>query len=144
MTLIRIGGSILYFLCFMRWLSFLIFLISFSTFGTAQNTSTAPHGGQLKTSGYYRVEVVDCSGYLEVYLYELNMRPVSNYNMTGKVDFHYPDNTCVTSPLFPYGVDSFTAEPEHQLYKSCEVFIQGRSFSVQAKFEDLVCTRQDE
>ena len=109
----------------------------------AQNRSHTPHGGQLKSTGYYRIEVVDCSGYLEVYLYTIDMRLVRNGGLSGEVDFHYPDSSCLTVPLFRYGNDGFTAEAEKLSYSSCRVFIRGLGLNVHATFDDLVCRRPD-
>ncbi len=115
-----------------------------SVTSVAQVRNTPPHDGQLKRAGYYNMEVLDCSGYLEIYLYDLNMSPIRNSGLSGWVDFHYPDSTCATSRLYHYSIDGFTAEPERQLYSSCEVFIRGVGVSVQMTFKDLVCIRRDE
>lgn len=120
-----------------------ILSILFSSALLAQGKNP-PHNGQLKRAGYYNLEVVDCSGYLEIYIYDMEMNPLRNYGLSGMVDFHYPDSTCASSKLYHYGVDGFTAEPERQLYASCEVFIRGQGINIRAVFKDIVCVRPDE
>jgi hypothetical protein len=88
--------------------------------------------------------VVNCSGYLEVYLYELDMYPVRNHGLRGEVDFHYLNGSCVTEALSPYSNDGFTAEPELESFVSCEVFIHAPGLSLRAKFDDLVCRLPDD
>ena len=121
----------------------LLFLILVCT-THAQERKQAPHNGYIKRAGYYTVEVVDCFGYLEVYLFEMNMRPVRNYGLEGLADFHYPDSTCTTSRLYPYGTDGFTAQAEREPYSSVDLFIRGRGISIRVMFKDIVCIRPEE
>ena len=127
----------------LRTLHLLAFIL-LSSISPAQPENPIPHDGQMKRAGYFNIEVVDCSGYLEIYLYDLYMNPIRNSGLSGSVDFHYPDSTCATVQLYHYGIDGFTAEPERQLYSSCEVFIRGRGVSIQLVFKDLVCVRREE
>lgn len=90
------------------------------------------------------MEVVDCSGYLEIYLYDMYMRPIRNYGLNGVADFHYPDSTCATAKLYSYSIDGFTAEPERELYSSVEVFIRGQGVSIRVMFKDIICIRPEE
>lgn len=90
------------------------------------------------------MEVVNCAGYLEVYLYTLDMQSIRNRGFSGQVDFHYGDSSCVTAALYPYSNDSFTAEPEDPSYISCEVFISSKGLSLRANFDDLVCRLPDD
>lgn len=110
----------------------------------AQEKQQPPHDGHLKRVGYYNMEVVDCSGYLEIYMYELDMYPIRNHGLSGFVDFHFPDTTCSTSRLHPYGIDGFTAEPERDAYSSCEIFVRLRGVTVSAVFSDLACLRPED
>lgn len=105
----------------------------------AQYPVAAPHGGELLTVGFYRMEAVNCSGYLEVYLYTLDMQQVRNHQLTGQVDFHYGDSSCVTTPLFRYATDAFTAEPDRPDFNRCDIYIHGTGFSVHGHFEQLQC-----
>lgn len=132
-------------LCVMRLIALQLLISILSCTGLlSQETRNGPHNGQLKRVGYYNVEVVDCSGYLEIYLFDTRMNPLRNYGMSGAVDFHYPDSTCVTAKLYHYGVDGFTAHPEQQLYASCEVFLRGHGLNIRAVFKDIVCVRPEE
>lgn len=121
----------------------LIFLLAGSV-SFAQEKKAPPHNGQLKKAGYYYVEVVDCSGYLEIYLYDLDMYPKSNYGLSGVVKFYYPDSTHSTIPMYSYGMDGFTAEASKESYSRCELFIRGQGIAIQVAFKDLVCLRPEE
>lgn len=108
----------------------------------SQELPTAPHNGFIKQVGYYYLEVVDCYGYLEVYLYDLSKRPVRNYGLQGWVDFHHADSTCSTAALYPYGIDGFTAANE-QSYLRADIVVRGRGVSVQSTVQAVVCRRPD-
>lgn len=125
-------------------LVFLIIGLLLVLTGRTQTRKLGPEGGILKQSGYYQVEVVDCLGYLEIYVYNLRMQPIRNHGFSGSVDFYYPDSTCATSQLYHYGVFGFTANPPRERHSSCEIFLQSRGIFIRASFEDLVCTRPDE
>ena len=100
----------------------------------AQTNSPGPHGGELRSTGYYKVEAVDCNKYLEIYLYELDLCPILNYSFNGRVDFHYPDNSCYSSKLYAYGVDSFSAEMSDHCYDSYIVYLHSIGVSIKAEF----------
>lgn len=129
--------SVLY---FMKPFFYFIILLCLPAGVKAQS----PHGGQLKIVEAYRMEAVNCAGYLEIYLYTLDRQPVRNRGFSGHVDFHYPDSSCATAPLYLYSNDSFTAEAKDGSYVSCDVFIFSRGLSLHAKFADLVCRLPDD
>jgi hypothetical protein len=128
----------------MRSFPFKLLICVLLSFTVAAQEKRPPHNGQIKRAGYYNMEVVDCSGYLEIYVYDLDMVPVRNHGLGGVVDFHYPDSTCMTSKIYSYGIDAFTAEPERELYSSCEVFIRGQGIALTALFKDIVCVRPED
>jgi hypothetical protein len=104
----------------------------------AQDNDLGPRGGKIKTSGYYRIELVECYEYMEVYVYELDMLPVHNRGLNGFVDFCYEDNSCTYSRLYSYGVDGFTAEIKQQRYTHCQVNVNGNGLSIQASFDGFL------
>lgn len=121
----------------------IFFLLASSSLSTSQVKTETPHGGRIKASGYYRVEVVECYEYMEIYLYEPGMLPVMNHGISGSVDFHYPGGVCLSSPLYPYGVDGFTAEIRQQCYSSCVVMLSGQGMGVSVLFSGSDENNQD-
>lgn len=114
----------------------LLFVLIFAI-GTVKAQSL--HGGQVKPAGDYYIEVVNCSGYLEVYVYAPGMYPLRNSSFYGQVDLFYPDSSCVTEKLFPYSNDRFTAEPKRESFTSCDVIIHAKGLPLRATFTDFVC-----
>lgn len=112
----------------------LILLLAAGLHLQAQKPSPGPHGGELKKAGVYWMELVDCTSYVQLYLYELDMCPLKNYDISGSVDFYYPGSDCFTSPLYPYGIESFTAEARQPCYTRCRVFVHSRGLSISADF----------
>lgn len=120
MTFIILHGYFTFFLCCMKTLliGFTLLLCSASR---AQDSTAAPHKGKIKISGLYKVELVDCYQYIEVYLYDLEMESVLNYGFSGWLDFYFADNTCSSSETYFYGADAFSAEVHRRCFTRCQV-----------------------
>lgn len=121
----------------------LTILLGMSRASEAQDPSSAPHGGMLKLAGYYKVELVDCYEYVEVYLYELDLCPVLNSGLSGQIDFHYINGDAATSRLYPYGVDAFTAEVKQHCYTSCSLSLHGVGAAIKAEFNEFSDNDED-
>lgn len=115
----------------------------FCSAGYAQEHNDGPRGGKLKAVSFYRMEVVECYEYLEVYLYDLDMCAIRNNSLYGSVIFYFPDNTHISSKLFPYGADGFTAEIKQQCYERCEINISGVGLSLKALFDGFGENNED-
>jgi hypothetical protein len=100
----------------------------------AQDTLRTPHGGRLVTTGFYKVELVECTEYVEVFLYETDLCPINNHGFTGQVEFIYPDRSCINSALYHYGTDGFTAKVEKAFYESCIVIAHTPGLDIRAAF----------
>src|ERR1043165_6545908 len=105
--------------------------------GSAQDSTLAPHGGILSASHDFRMEVVPCYEYLEVYLYEASMCSVGNHGPDGVAEFYFPDGSRLSSSLHPYGVEAFTATVPQQCFAGCRIGIRGMGISVAFYFPDL-------
>lgn len=114
-----------------------------TAFLSAQTSIAAPHGGSIKTADNYKVEMVDCYEYVEVYLYELDMCPVLNRGFSGQIDFYFPNNDCYSSKLYYYGVDAFTAEVTQHCYTGCSVNLHGVGVSIKAEFSGFSDADED-
>src|ERR1700758_483984 len=93
MTKVILKGFKRGFLCYMKLLSknivILLFLIFSIQVVKAQQNGLGPHGGRLKTTGNYKIELFGCDDYIEVYLFDKDVNAISNNNITGAVEFFY-------------------------------------------------------
>jgi len=121
----------------------IIILLGLGNASEAQNPSSAPHGGLLRLAGYYKVELVDCHEYVEAYLYELDLCPILNSGLSGQIDFHYINGDLITSRLYPYGVDAFTAEVKQHCYTGCTVSLQGVGAAIKVEFSGFSDSDED-
>lgn len=108
----------------------LIFLIAL----WGMQLATGPHGGTLKKSGDYLVEMNSSDINFYCWLLDEKTNPISNKNITCSVKFFFPDNTILDSEAQPFGEDGFTIENTGK-FLSCEVTFHIRGKSVSAKFE---------
>src|ERR1700751_4441603 len=89
----------------------IIFLLVFSVQALeAQQNSISLHGGRLKTTGDYKIELFGCDNYVEVYVFDRDTNAISNNNITGTVEFFYNGQATLSCPLSRYGMDGFTAK----------------------------------
>lgn len=118
------------------WVIFLVIGLSGPAFAQHE-VNPGPRGGKLKTVSSYRMEVVECYEFLEIYLYDLDMYAIRNNGLKGSVTFFYPDSSRQNSVLFLYGADGFTAEVKQQCYEYCEVEIYGVGLNLKATFNEF-------
>lgn len=71
-----------------------------------QHSSTvekSPHGGQMKQIGKYKVEMVSdlflSKDQISFYLFQKNLKPITNASISGFVKIHYNDGTESESEL---------------------------------------------
>ena len=120
-----------------KTISLLAILFLFSQSISAQQKDIGPHGGRLKTTGDYKIELFGCDNYIEVYLYDRDTNAVNNNNITGTVEYFYQAEATLSSPLVPYGMDGFTANiPVNTFAYSKPSLIINGQFIVTEKFEN--------
>src|ERR1700758_3099831 len=103
------------FLCYMKIVNKQIITITFLFFlaqllRAQQGNGLGPHGGMMKSIGDYKMEVLGCDDYLEVYLYDRDTNAVNNSKIVGNVEFYYNESAALVSSLVKYGIDGFTAK----------------------------------
>lgn len=103
----------------------------------AQDTLQGPHGGKLKTLRYYKIELVECYQYAEVYIYDHELCPINNYGLEGRIEFCYENSKCMSARLYPYGYDGFSANIDEQCYDYCTVIIKVPGESIREKFDNF-------
>ncbi len=120
----------------------LSFLLFFAQGIYAQQKDIGPHGGRLKTTGNYRVELFGCENYLEVYVLDIDNDAINNANIKGSVEFFYPNQTTLSYPLVQYGMDGFTAKIPVTTFYQCRVSLNINSeFIITEKFDNECLNR---
>ena len=105
-----------------------------------QDTLRGPHGGAIKSSGNYRVELLECNEYFEAYLFTKDMDGMSNYGITGDIKYFYSNGTSKSSPLTFYGNDGFTAKVPDGGFIYCRVTMDILGTPISIKFENQDCS----
>jgi hypothetical protein len=118
--------------------SFLLFLTMLLPNLKAQvDSALGPHEGKIKIYGNYRVEVIGCNDYLEIYFYDKNLNPINNdFGIEGAAKFFYYNETNSTSAFVHYGADGFTAKISTQDYMYCQITATINGQVITAKFEN--------
>lgn len=95
---------------FAKNITLTICLFFLATALNAQQKNTGPHGGRLKTTGNYKIEILGCDNYIEVYLYDEDTNAISNNDINGNIEFYYSQQATLVGMLVRYGMDGFTAK----------------------------------
>ena len=120
----------------MKTVAFIVVLVFSLQALNAQQNGFGPHGGRLKTVGGYKIELLGCDNYLEIYLYNADTSAISNYGIKGNVEFYYSGTATLSSPLAHYGMDGFTAKIPVNTFMYCKP-----SFDIKS---DLIITEKFE
>jgi hypothetical protein len=111
-----------------------VLILLFLSFGIkGQTLPRGPHEGRMQQSGDYVLEMLGCMDHLEVYLYDKNMKYISNVGLTGNVAFH-GSKTDLTSNLASYGRDGFSAKIPSDTYAYCVITVSVNDKQVSASF----------
>ncbi len=62
-----------------------------------------PHGGKVKTSGIYNIEMKNSYPNLYVFLFDSRLRPISNKGILCESKFIFADSSSSVSPVKPFG-----------------------------------------
>lgn len=110
--------------------------------GSTHEHKTPPHhGGQMKETGKYHIEMVSNLMYkkdkLSFYLFQKNLKPISNEEITGTITIEYKDGTTKTETLQKRGDDYFAGQLERTDAFSCTV-----KFTIKGKVISAVFSLQ--
>lgn len=94
----------------------------------------APHGGILKQSDGYYVELKKADKYMYVYLLNSRLKPVTDKDISGEVKFFLPDNTILPVTLKTISEDGYLVEMPAE-FKGCQVNFIVNKAPVSALFE---------
>ena len=95
-----------------------------------------PHEGVVKEVGSYKIELVECNEYFEVFVYTENMDVIHNYGCDGDIKYFYIDDTYKSFPLTYYGNDGFAAKVPDGKIAYCRVTLEVLGTLVSLKFQN--------
>ena len=119
-----------------KFIVFTLVLLSFTSLLKAQQKGFGPHGGRLKTVGGYKIELLGCDNYLEVYLFDKDTNAIDSKNINGNVEFFYTAQATLSSPLVQYGMDGFTAKISVNTFLYSQPSLNINGVIVTEKFEN--------
>lgn len=116
---------------------FLAFLycITIALVSWSKSTPTGPHGGTLKKSGNYFIEVKNPNNFFYAYLLDKKLNTINNKNISGEVNFFMSDSTSFNVSLKAAVDDGFTCESLPGS-NSCKVTFTVLGKAVSARFEN--------
>ncbi len=120
----------------MKVLIILIGFVLVTTALSAQDSLRGPHEGVVKESGKYKIELVECNDYFEVFIYTDDMDVIHNYGNDGDVKYFYEGGTFKSFPLQYYGNDGFAAKVADGTFIYCRVSMEVLGTLVSLKFQN--------
>jgi hypothetical protein len=115
------------------WLLFaMVVVMALNTF----RGSSGPHGGIVKIAGDYKIEMLNSSFGLSVYLLDARERAIGNDKIMCKVEFLFPDSSSITYVLKPYGADGFEIDWGTFEFYTCKIYFYVDGKSVSAWFDN--------
>jgi len=118
-------------------LLFILFTFLASGLFAQTDTTRGPHTGRIESYANYRIEVLGCNDYLEVYFYDKKLQPIHNYEITGDVKFYFAGEVFSSVPLTRYGADGFTARIPSPDFYYCRVTASIGGQPISAKFMNV-------
>jgi hypothetical protein len=116
-------------------------LITVCTSLAAQNkiniNPPAPHGGEIKISNNYFIELLFSTEDTYVYVFDKHIKPIENTGIDGKIIFKQYDSTMTTIGLEPYRQDGFIAKTSVPAYSNCTVYFNIRGKRISTQFDHV-------
>lgn len=119
----------------LRVIYLLCLVILFSTTVRAQAAQRGQHGGSVKTTHEYQIELLACSEYYEIYISDLFKEPIMNSGMKGNIVYHYKDKADETVDLNHWGVDGFSVKGADN-FTECTITLNLGGRPISATFEN--------
>ena len=116
-------------------IAFIILVSNINAQDTIKNVG-GPHGGILKSVESYKIEMLITYNRIYAYLYNKNVEPIRNKNITGEVVFVYEDNASLNIKLNPYENDGFIADVANPNYSYCTINFNIYGKMITTKFEN--------
>ena len=120
----------------------MIMIISFKPI----NNSDGPHGGKIKPSGNYNIELNSTSETIYAYLLDKNSASLPNKNVQCEIKFIFSDSSSTILPLKPYNNDGFSMSVGFLKFYTCRVYftVGGKMVSAQFENDNLIVDRVHE
>jgi len=99
--------------------------------------ANGPHGGVLKKTGDYYIEMKNPENYFFAYLLDKKLKTVSNKTILADVRFFMPDSTVVDVKLMPGPDNSFTTKSIPG-FTACKIIFKISDNEISASFENQV------
>ncbi|MBL7912717.1 MAG: hypothetical protein JNJ41_16765 [Bacteroidia bacterium] len=93
-------------ICFLAFL----YCITIALVSWNKLSSTGPHGGTMKKSGNYFIEMKDPDKFVYAYLLDKKLKNTNSKNVTGEVKFYLPDSTSLNVSLLRSDDGGFTCK----------------------------------
>jgi hypothetical protein len=117
------------------WLASFIFLAAIFISWYAL-TDNGPHGGALKKTGEYYIEMKNPEGYFFTYLLDKKLKTLQDKSITAEVRFFMPDSTIVDLKLSPGADNSFTTKSVPG-FVACKITFKAGNKEISAMFDNV-------
>lgn len=101
------------------------------------NNMSGPHGGRLKTVQNYKIEMLGSYRRVITYLFDKDLKPISNKGISGNILFFYTGNASLNIKLKPYEHNGFFAEVSAIDYFYCIVNLNIYGNTISSTFDNL-------
>jgi len=100
------------------------------------HTKPGPHGGTLKAVENYNLELLRSLKIVKVFIYDIEMKAVSNAEASGEILFTYPENLTIINKLKPFSTNALMTEVGNENYASCRVTLTVKGQQLETKFSN--------
>ena|ERR1700758_2649421 len=115
----------------------ILFFITLTIFARIIAKPHGPHGGMVKKTGEYYIEMKNADRKIVTYLLDKKMNTISNKDVKGEARLFFSDSTTFDIPLKPSGEDEFTCSIPMDFY-ACKITFTAYNNLIFAKFDNPV------
>ncbi len=95
----------------------------------------APHGGVLNRTGDFIIEMVHKGTVVSYYLYDTEIKPISNIGIKANAVFKFPNKSTVLVKLIPQGMNGYyTGKKNISNFISCKTHFSIKKKNITAHF----------
>lgn len=117
-------------------MAFIVFTTSTKAQDTINNVS-GPHGGLLKIVDNYKIEAINSYGCITAYVFDRNLKLISNKLISGTILFFYGDGASLNNYLVPSGIDGFTVDISNVNYHYYTIQFKVGGKLISARFNNF-------
>lgn len=111
------------------------FFFSLSAFG--QDIQCGPNNGIIKKAGKYKIELQNFGDYLQVSLYDKNLKPVKNKEvLSGVAEFTYGDKSVLKAKLIHEDFDELSAKVPLGDFVKCRIILTLLTETIWADYDN--------